>query len=438
MVKLKNLFVLVAVTLVCITASASQLNGDLILKAIERTTTSRFNVDINGLAKRLSGVNADITAHGIVFSKEAGCSLLTGYDYSQFYDWDLYFENVYQMYNGRYDYCFVNIEAFLDLQETDGFIKRSFGPYSYGSNHMFKPFIAQTVMLGMRQHPDKEWLRKYYDKIVSYEKCWYTRYDKDRNNLCVWMNADHSGMDNQSSRVIGGLVDEGVDLNCYLYREWQALAELARMLGLNRDRKAFLQKAEQVKDAINNLLWDEETGFYYDRLENTGKLNKVKGVSGFMPLYANVASKKQAQRLVNEHLLNEQEFWAKYPIHTLAKDEKAYDQSGAQPPSGRCNWNGTTWIPTNYMVFHGLMNYGYQTEARELATRTYDLVYKQNKATREYYNAENGEGYGRNPFYGWSTLAYLMPLEWELQYDPTRITEKRMFPLVTYILKSAE
>lgn len=90
------------------------------------------------------------------------------------------------------------------------------------------------------------------------------------------------------------------------------------------------------------------------------------------------------------------------------------------------------------MVFHGLMNYGYQTEARELATRTYDLVYKQNKATREYYNAENGEGYGRNPFYGWSTLAYLMPLEWELQYDPTRITEKRMFPLVTYILKSAE
>ena len=125
-----------------------------------------------------------------------------------------------------------------------------------------------------------------------------------------------------------------------------------------------------------------------------------------------------------------------YPVNTLAQDETEYDQSGAQPPSGHCNWNGTTWIPFNYMVFHGLLNYGYNDVAKELAHKTFDLVYKQNALTREYYNSDTGEGYGRNPFYGWSTLAYFMPLEYELGYDPTKIKETKMLPLATMILES--
>jgi len=40
-------------------------------------------------------------------------------------------------------------------------------------------------------------------------------------------------------------------------------------------------------------------------------------------------------------------------------------------------------------------------------------------STREYYNAETGCGLGLDPFWGWSSLAYLMPLEQELGYDPT-------------------
>lgn len=391
--------------------------------------------DLQGLSERLSGVNNDIRKKGIVFDSLSMKELLTGYDYGQFYDWDLYFECIYQLYNGESKYCFSNLEAFLIRQEDDGFIKRSFGPYNYGEMHMFKPFIAQTALLGMHQTPNIDWLVDYYPKIVKYENCWYERYDKDKNNLCVWYNADHSGMDNQNSRVINGLIDEGVDLNCYLYREFCALSELANILGKKEDKALFDQKAEMVKKAINELLWDEETGFYYDRLENTGKLNKVKGISGFTPLYAGIVPQNRAERMVKEHLLNEKEFWAKYPINTLAQNEAGYDQSGAQPPSGHCNWNGTTWIPFNYMIFHGLLEYGYNDIAKELAYKTFDLVYRQNQFTREYYNSDTGEGYGRNPFYGWSTLAYFMPLEYELKYNPTKIEKIKILPLATILLE---
>ncbi len=422
-------------TLASCTSSQEQALARFETKFMKQTNQS----DLNSLRERLAEVNEDITTKGILHDPVIDEYLLTGYDYGQFYDWDLYFENIYQMYIGESKYCFKNLEGFFARQEPSGFIKRAFGTKDFGANHMFKPFVAQTVLLGMRQSDDKEWLTKYYDNISRYLDFWHSEYDKDGNGLCVWYNSDHSGMDNQHSRVIGEwkgdnvLLDEGVDLNSYLYREHQAMAELSQMIGKSEQAKRHLEKAEQIKEAINRYLWDEKDGIYYDRLETTGELNRVKGVSAFAPMYAGVASKNQAERLVKEHLTNPDEFWAEYPIHTLAKSEKEYQQVGCQPPQTFCNWNGTTWIPFNYMVFHGLMDYGYTELAEELAYKTFDLVFQQNDVTREYYNSETGVGYGRKPFFGWSTLAYLMPLEFEMNYNPTAIKEVEMPKLVELI-----
>ena len=45
---------------------------------------------------------------------------------------------------------------------------------------------------------------------------------------------------------------------------------------------------------------------------------RVKFIAGFMPLYAGIASPRQARRLVREHLLNPKEFWLRYPVATYA------------------------------------------------------------------------------------------------------------------------
>lgn len=396
------------------------------------------NFNLNYLKKRIIDVDTDIQRKGLVYNKQIKDTLLTGYDYTQFYDWDLYFENIFQVYNGNTRFCFSNLKAFFAFQEKSGFIKRSFGTYEYGSDHMFKPFIAQIVYLGIRNNKDIDFLNNYYENIVRYEYAWYELFDKDKNLLCVWNDAAHSGMDNQTSRVIGGLVDEGVDLNCYLYREFKALAQLAALLNKKDDVKKFNKRASDIKEAINKYLWDDETGFYYDRIETTGQLNKVKGISGFIPLFAEIASPAKAKRLINEHLLSTNEFWSEYPICTLAMNEKRFNTEGSQPPSGYCNWNGTTWIPTNYMIFHGLMKYGYTDIAEKLAYKTFELVCLKNKPhLREYYNSQTGDGYGRNPFYGWSSLGYIMPLEFEFKYSPTDFSPKKISPIIE-ILKNTE
>lgn len=72
------------------------------------------------------------------------------------------------------------------------------------------------------------------------------------------------------------------------------------------------------------------------------------------------------------------------------------------------------------MIFHGLMDYGYTDIAKELAYKTFDMVLSEDE-TREYYNGETGTGEGLNPFWGWSSLAYVMPLEYEMEYNPSAI-----------------
>lgn len=358
-----------------------------------------------------------------------GRQLLTGYDYGQFYDWDLYFENIYALYHGETRFCFSNLEAFFALRQPDGFIPRSFGPYPYGQRHPFKPFIAQLVLMGCNTLGDYTFARVHFDEMLSYLRCYETRYDGDGNGLCSWVNADASGMDNQNSRVLPNGHGEGVDLNCYLYREYTALSALAEACGRKEDAPRLAEKARRIGRAVNAFLWDEGVGFYFDRDDEEDELVPVKGVSGFMPLWAGIATPAQAEKLVG-HLRNPAEFAAPYPIPSLSMDDRLFDPTGEQAPSPVCNWNGPTWIPTNYMVFHGLLRYGYREDALSLAEKTLALATEKNHTLREYYNSLTGEGYGRNPFYGWSALACVMTAEALGEIDPTALPGAPVPPLL--------
>jgi hypothetical protein len=63
--------------------------------------------------------------------------------------------------------------------------------------HPFKPFLAQTALLGSRQSRDFRWLEgKYFDRLKKYLDYWFWHCDADKNGLCFWDGSDASGMDN--------------------------------------------------------------------------------------------------------------------------------------------------------------------------------------------------------------------------------------------------
>jgi hypothetical protein len=378
------------------------------------------------LLARLNEVNAHLRQSGIRSLTQitgslagVGSELLTGYSYGEFYDWDLYFENLYLSYFGVHRYCRTNLEEFLKRQLASGFVARTLVNPRWRQH--FKPFLAQIALLGCRQSGDFAWLKwNQYERLKKYLDYWFWYGDHDRNGLPVWDSADHSGMDNQISRA-GELFSEaveGVDLACYLLRELQAMALIAAELGQPADAETFTRHASRLTALINETFWDERDGFYYDRHERRGELVRVKSATGFTPLWAGIVPPERAKRLVEDHLHNPDEFWLPYPIASYAKTEPDYYQ---ERKSDECNWRGTAWVPINYMAFHGLIKHGYRDLAGELAYRTFEMALRE-ETTREYYNAETGTGQGLYPFWGWSTLAYLMPLEFELEYDPTHLS----------------
>lgn len=403
-------------------------------ESFERGGVDRFRRNIGEaswakLKNRLNALNHDIVTRGIHPFPGSKEKLETGYAYGTFYDWDLYFENLYLSYYNVSTYDFSNFKMFLDRQKPDGFVSRTLGPLTPRPTQMFKPFLAQLAVLGSKQNNnDVEWLReKYYLCLKKYLERWF-QYDPTGSDLPVWNSSDASGMDNQYSRSgdLESYLDQGVDLACYLVHELQCMAWIAIRLGKPTDQKLFLERSRRVAKGINAVFWDETSGFYYDRNAKTGKQIPVKSVAGFIPLWAGVAPPDRARRLIHEHLINPKEFWLKYPVASYARTEPDFYEGTKK---GECNWRGCTWIPTNYMIFHGLVDYGFQDIARELAYKTFRMALDENEVTREYYDSNTGKGNGMNPFWGWSSLAYAMPLEYEVHYNPAKI-DGPVYPLL--------
>ena len=130
-----------------------------------------------------------------------------------------------------------------------------------------------------------------------------------------------------------------------------------------------------------------------------------------MALWAGIATPEQAQRMVKENLMDERTFNAPYGVRTLSRLEKMYNLRATHNPS---NWQGPIWGISNYMVFRGLADYGFQREAREMAEKTialygYDL--QKEGALHEYYNPETGEPIMNKGFQNWNYLVLNM-LAW--------------------------
>ena len=372
------------------------------------------------LRQKLADVDV-LMRRGILTDADTGRDYFTGYSYKTLYDWDQYFEAIVQIYMGwPPDYIFNAVRIFLDHQLPSGHIVRSVPGNEWHDPEHVKPFLCQILNLGRDCYGEPEWIAEpeYYARLKRYIDYWLVEMDTTQSGLSEWMSAPHTGMDNQHERA-GWWKDrfsKGVDLNCYLVRELRAFAALATSLERTEDAAETTQKADALADRIRTRMWNEEEGFFFDLDLRTGKQIPVKAVSGFAPLWAKVATPEQAERLVHEHLFNAAEFWTPQAVATISKSQPGYSRE-LLPKDLGCNWRACVWIPTNYMLYHGLRYYGYNQLGSILARTTHRLVEK--SGNREWYDSETGEGCGLDPFWGWSLLGHFLPFEETAPFDIT-------------------
>lgn len=342
--------------------------------------------------------------------------------YYQLFDWDSYFMGVALSYDHHGAPLATSVQDFLSFVNQNagdrGYTPREIAPTGFWAlPEMCKPFLAQAAYRASLTTGSVEWLRPWYKRLAATLQFWEdTR--QQPNGLFVWFNGVESGVDNNpavSDRP--ALSTEGVDLQCYIFREYEAMAILAAKLGYANDAAAYRTKAAALEQKVQSQMWSATAGTFLNIDARTGRQIDILTWTNFVPLWAGIATKAQASQMIDEHLLNPHEFWTPYGIRTLAPNQALYD-----PVRGY--WRGPVWILPNYLLMHGLMNYGYRKQAAELAQRTQQLLVRDLKATggmNECYNPDSGQPVAAPHFVSWDLLAEHMLKEATTGRDPTAL-----------------
>jgi alpha,alpha-trehalase len=147
-----------------------------------------------------------------------------------------------------------------------------------------------------------------------------------------------------------------------LYKYERDFAFAARVLGNEEEAVSWDQAAHKRRMEINDLMWSDVRGFYYDYDYSKKKRAGVDSLAAYYALWAGVASEKQAAKLVG----NLKRFEQKGGLTTTDTSPLVQLMPGGMP----VQWaypNG--WAPLHYLVVTGLIKYGYNDDARRIALK---------------------------------------------------------------------
>jgi putative isomerase len=257
------------------------------------------------------------------------------------------------------------------------------------------PLIAWAAWRLYEQSGDREFLDEIYEPVVRWNDWWFEKNDLDGNGLCEYTHPFSSGLDD-SPLWDEGMPVEAPDLNTYLYLQQEAMAKIARVIGLPQEADLWEQRAAAMAERMIRLMWDDQAGFFWARKE--GRPILVRTPFNLFPLLTGRMPPAIARRLI-AHLVDERQFWPRFPVPTVALDDPKYDPNQM--------WRGPTWVNINYLLIKGLQRTGYEALAGELRRRTLELICTQDDVY-EYYHPEDGSKPPKAAcIFGWSSAVFI-------------------------------
>lgn len=151
-----------------------------------------------------------------------------------------------------------------------------------------------------------------------------------------------------------------VDFNTQVAIHASYLAKLGHVLNDKDIEFRYRRKYFSLKTRINQLMWNEDDGMYYD-LDANQKQVRVKTVAGFWVLLTDIPNEGRASRLV-AHLRDADQFGTENPFPSLAVSEEAFSEQGE-------GYLGSVFPPFTFMVIKGLERQHQWELARESAIR---------------------------------------------------------------------
>ena len=338
--------------------------------------------------------------------------------------------------------CVLN---FLHYGDWDGYLPiviwedskpREIRPENIYIVNMHKPVLAQhAAFITQINGGNAEWIREKFFHLQAFVNNYKAHHKDKATGLFFWQSDVAIGVDNDPATFYRPAKSSAsIYLNCLMYKELLSMVYLAKQLNITEVGKEFEKDAAALKAAVQKNCWDERDGFFYSvdinlrpvekNMDNTlGRsfdihsgyprdydclIQRIETWTGFMAIWAGIATPGQAARMVKEHFADTRTFNSPSGVRTLSKMEKMYSVRASANPS---NWRGPVWGISNYMVFKAMLTYGFNNEAKEMAVKTILLFgkdFEKNGALHEYYEPETGEPLLNKGFQNWNYLVLNM------------------------------
>jgi len=344
------------------------------------------------------------------------------------FDWDTYFAAWMAGVENK-ELAYANAIAITEEATEDGFIPNMAHPSGMKTRDRSQPPVgAITVQALCDMFKETVLAETLFEALLKWNRWWPRNRDCD-GYLCwgtspyepvtgnVWEThgvnerfggALESGLDNSpmyddvpfdSDKHLLMLADVGL-MSLYI-ADGKALADLAKRIGRDEVIGELNQRADRYAVKLKSM-WCEETGMFLNRKLTTGDYCKRLSPTHFYPLLAAVATPEQAQRMIDEHFFNPDEFWGEWILPSIARNDPAY-------PDQRY-WRGRIWAPMNFLVYLGLRKYDLPEARKALVEKSEALLLKEWREqghVHENYHSDTGTGCdvgSSDAFYHWGGL----------------------------------
>jgi hypothetical protein len=337
--------------------------------------------------------------------------------------------------------AYSNLISITHEKTESGFIPNYAASDNYKSRDRSQPPVGSFAVREIyRKYRDKTLVEYLFGDLLNWNR-WFSAHRGLENGQLCWGSDPFTPVAGGFWEIthvgdtIGGALESGMD-NSPLYddipfdkekhimcladvgltgmyiMDCEALADLANLLG-RKEEGELRERAVLSKKGLEEM-WDEDFGLYLNKRTDTGEMSKRIGPTNFFALFSDTVSPEHAERMIQEHFFNPDEFYGEWMIPAVSRNDPAYPDQNY--------WRGRIWPPHNYLLYAAFRKAekngctGVVKARKIIAEKSRTLLLKEwleKGHVHENYNGNTGEGCdvrNSDKFLTWGGLLALVSL----------------------------
>src|SRR5579863_1989639 len=106
------------------------------------------------------------------------------------------------------------------------------------------------------------------------------------------------------------------------------------MLGKTGEASELHKRAVFYTNQLATL-WDDQSGIFLNKRLDTDEKSYRLSPTNFYPMLAKACTEKQAERMISEHYFNPNEFYGKYVMPSISRNDAGFKDNDY--------WRGRIW-----------------------------------------------------------------------------------------------